>query len=452
MRSAPTNSITVCSECDLVCAWAPVGRGEVGRCPRCDNPFHPAPPESAQTALALAFTGGVLVVILNAFPLLALKLHATQRETTLIQAALEMWHHDMRLVGMLVLLTTVIAPAAQVVIHLHVLWQLQMGRGWATLRAPLRWLYQLRPWSMGEVFLLGLLVSLVKLQHVADIVLGPAFWACLGLIFITAALNATVDAHSVWVWHERRHLTGVAPSVCSSAVARTIDGPNPLTGQHLGITPCHVCGAQCPLPALPDIPADSCERCGSPVHARRPDSLSRTTALLIAAAVLYIPANVLPVMHTQSILGAQNDTILSGVLLLLRTGSWPLALVVFVASVVVPLLKLFALGLLVWTTARRSTWAPSQRHRLYRLVEIIGRWSMLDVYVITVLVGLVQFRTLAGVLPGSGALAFAAVVVLTMFAAKSFDPRLIWDHATVPAENLQKSIPPSFAREPNEHE
>ncbi len=433
MSSDPASPTpTVCPECDLVCAGRLLGPGEVGRCPRCDNLLHPAPPESAQTALALACTGGVLVLILNTFPLLALKLHATQRETTLIQAALEMWHHDMRLVGLLVLLTTVIAPAAQIFIHLHVLWQLQTGRAWSTLRAPLRWLHQLRPWSMGEVFLLGLLVSLVKLQHVADIVLGPAFWACLGLIFITAALNATVHARSAWVWFERRHGMGegvTAEGVSSTWISRALESPNPLTGQSLGVTPCHVCGAQCPLPTHPDSQADSCERCGSPVHARRPDSLSRTTALLLAAAVLYIPANVLPVMHTQSILGAQNDTILSGVMVLLRTGSWPLALVVFVASVVVPLLKLLALGLLVFTTARRSIWAPLQRNRLYRVVEIIGRWSMLDVYVITVLVGLVQFRTLAWVLPGPGALAFAAVVVLTMFAAQSFDPRLIWDRA-----------------------
>lgn len=220
------------------------------------------------------------------------------------------------------------------------------------------------------------------------------------------------------------------------AAAATRAAPRP-TGLRLGLTRCHVCGAVCPLPPpgggaqdeAPQAQAGSppCGRCGFPVHARRPDSLSRTTALMLTAAVLYIPANLLPVMHTETLLGAQNDTIMSGVLTLLHTGSWPLALVVFVASIVVPMLKLLALAMLVVTAALRVRWAPLQRTRLYRLIERIGRWSMLDIFVITLLVGLVQFRTVASVLPGPGALAFAAVVVLTMLASHSFDPRLIWD-------------------------
>ncbi len=214
--------------------------------------------------------------------------------------------------------------------------------------------------------------------------------------------------------------TGPGPAAAQPA------HPPRLTGLRLGLTRCHVCGAVCRLPAA-GAPAAPCERCGSAVHARRPDSLSRTTALMLAAAVLYIPANLLPVMHTESIFGAQDDTIMSGVLTLLHTGSWPLALVVFVASIVVPMLKLLALALLVVTAALRVRWAPLQRTRLYRLIEAIGRWSMLDIFVITILVGLVQFRTVASVLPGPGALAFAAVVVLTMLASHSFDPRLIWD-------------------------
>lgn len=181
-------------------------------------------------------------------------------------------------------------------------------------------------------------------------------------------------------------------------------------------------------PAPPQHPP--CSGCGAAVHTRRPDSLVRTSALALSAAVLYLPANLLPVMHTESLLGSQDDTILSGVMVLLQTGSWPLALVVFVASVVVPMLKLLALLLLVVSTARRTAWRPLQRTRLYRLTETIGRWSMLDIYVITVLVGLVQFQTVATVLPGPGALAFAAVVVLTMLATQAFDPRLIWDAAT----------------------
>lgn len=196
----------------------------------------------------------------------------------------------------------------------------------------------------------------------------------------------------------------------------------PATAARWGLATCHGCGllsraghgARCP-------------RCGSPLHGRKPNSIARTWALVIAAAILYLPANLLPIMETSSLFGAQEDTILSGVVYLWRTGSWHLALVVFIASILVPMAKLFALVILLLSVQLHAHWQPVQRTRLYRLVELVGRWSMLDVYVVTLLVALVQLEALATVRPGAGALAFGAVVVLTMFAAMSFDPRLIWD-------------------------
>ena len=162
---------------------------------------------------------------------------------------------------------------------------------------------------------------------------------------------------------------------------------------------------------------------------RKPASLATTWALVIAAAILYIPANLLPMMSTASLLGSQEDTIMSGVIFLWQSGSWPLAAVVFFASVMVPLLKIFALVYLAAAAQRRSRHRLIQRTRLYRMVEFVGRWSMLDIYVITILVALVKFQGLATIQAGPAAVAFGAVVVLTMFAAMSFDPRLIWDPA-----------------------
>jgi len=166
---------------------------------------------------------------------------------------------------------------------------------------------------------------------------------------------------------------------------------------------------------------------------RKPYSLARTWAFLLAALALYVPANLLPVMHTELVSGAQDDTILSGIAFLWKTGSWPLALVVFVASISVPLLKMLALGGLATSVRIRSKWRPRVRARIYRALEFIGRWSMLDIYVTAILVALVQAKALARIHAGPGALAFAAVVILTMAATMSFDPRLIWDsesHAT----------------------
>ncbi|MGN6652280.1 paraquat-inducible protein A [Trinickia sp.] len=197
-----------------------------------------------------------------------------------------------------------------------------------------------------------------------------------------------------------------------------------------GMIGCHACGHVQPRrTATRATPRQHCERCGAALHRRKPDSISRTWALLIAAAILYIPANLLPVLHTASLFGNEDDTIMSGVVYFWVSGDWPLAVIVFVASILVPMLKLSVLALLAWTTQRRSAWRPLERTKLYRIVERIGRWSMLDVFVVTLTVALVRFKSLAVITAGWGALAFACVVVLTMLAALQFDPRLIWDCA-----------------------
>jgi paraquat-inducible protein A len=171
----------------------------------------------------------------------------------------------------------------------------------------------------------------------------------------------------------------------------------------------------------------ACPRCGARLHVRKPDSVARTWAYLISALVLYVPANALPIMRTSGIYSRQSDTILSGVAYLWNDGSWGLALIVFIASVAIPLVKLFALSFLLVTVQRGSSWRPRQRTRLFRMIASIGRWSMLDIYVVALLAALVRVQPLALIDVGPGAVAFGAMVVLTMFATHAFDPRLIWD-------------------------
>ncbi|MBI5484190.1 MAG: paraquat-inducible protein A [Deltaproteobacteria bacterium] len=193
----------------------------------------------------------------------------------------------------------------------------------------------------------------------------------------------------------------------------------------LGLCSCHVCN----LVSRPgqETGQAHCPRCGAPLHFRKPGSVARCWALLISAYILYIPANTLTIMETGSLLKYRKDTIVSGVVELWRTGSWGIAIVVFIASVTIPLLKLISLTLLLVSVQRRSRWRPRQRTRLYRLVELVGRWSMLDIYVVALLAALVQLGNMATVKAGPAALAFGAVVVLTMLASMQFDPRLIWD-------------------------
>lgn len=188
-----------------------------------------------------------------------------------------------------------------------------------------------------------------------------------------------------------------------------------------GLATCHWCGKVQPLER------GHCGRCDAALHLRKPHSLQRTWALTLAAAILYVPANLLPIMRADQIGGDEENTILGGVAMFWEHQAYPIAIVVFTASVVIPILKLIAIVVLC-LSARRCT-RPRAMTRIYRLTELVGRWSMVDVFVVAILVAVVQLGSLMSIEPGPAALAFAGVVILTMLAAMSFDPRLLWDSA-----------------------
>jgi len=214
-----------------------------------------------------------------------------------------------------------------------------------------------------------------------------------------------------------------------------------LTAMQQGLQSCEVCGLLSrPAPGEAAGEADGrCPRCDEELTFRKHDSLQRTWAFLIAAAVCYIPANVLPVLTTVTAEGAESDTILQGVVLLWSPTGWPLSLIVLIASIMIPSAKILALGYLLISVQRGSIRNNEQRVRLYRMVEFIGRWSMVDVFVDTFTASLVQLQPLMSVAPGPGLFFFAAVVVLTMLAVESFDPRLIWDPVSQQSGSWRKA-------------
>jgi paraquat-inducible protein A len=199
-----------------------------------------------------------------------------------------------------------------------------------------------------------------------------------------------------------------------------------LSAAEAGLVACQSCGL---LSRSAGEWPSRCPRCGGGLASRHRYSIQRTWALAIAAAICYVPANLLPVLTTQTFASSRSDTIMSGVAALYTSGSWPLALIVLVASVMIPLGKLAALTYLLISVQRGSANGARDRTRLYRMIELIGRWSMLDVFVVTFVVALIQFQPLMASQPGPGLPFFAAVVVLTMLATTSFDPRLLWDAA-----------------------
>ncbi|GAB5101305.1 paraquat-inducible protein A [Caballeronia sp. HLA56] len=240
-------------------------------------------------------------------------------------------------------------------------------------------------------------------------------------MLLLAAVGQVFDLSDVWA-----HMpVDARPETRGRRSTATASGTGILTSARAGLCLCHDCGLLSKL----DVSVEhlTCPRCNARLHPRKPSSLARCWALLLAAVALYVPAMMLPVMVTTSLGITQADTIMSGVVLLWSSGSWPLAAIVFIASIVVPMLKIVSLAYLVSSTQLRSSLIPKQRTRIYRIIEFVGRWSMLDFYVITILVALVQFGQIATIAPGPGVITFGAVVVLTMLASQSFDPRLMWD-------------------------
>jgi paraquat-inducible protein A len=313
-------------------------------------------------------------------------------------------------VGDLVLLTLVFAPALKLFILLSALW------GERSPHPPPRWipwlfgwLERLGPWAMVEVFLLGVFVAFTRLRAIASVEIGPALIALGGVMLTMVAADASLDRHAVW---EALHRHGFHDR-----------GRGRTHGRLIG---CHACGLVSRAPE-----GTKCARCRHSLHHRKTKSLTRSAALMVAAVALYIPANALPIMTVTRLGHGGPHTILSGVVELFEDHLWPLGLIVLLASVVVPVAKLGAIAVMVVATYRRSTVGLLARTRVFRVIAVIGRWSMIDIFAVTTLVAMVRMGFLASVLPGDGAVAFSGVVILTMLSTESFDPRLMWDVAKV---------------------
>ncbi|WP_175772568.1 paraquat-inducible protein A [Paraburkholderia phenazinium] len=417
-------SLIACRECDFLQWETPLAEGGTARCQRCRAVLYRSSPAKHGHALALAVAAAVLFAVANCFPVVGLEVNGTRVDTTLFGAASSLYAGGMWPIAGLVFVTTLLMPSLNIVALIYLLLPLQLGGFPRRPENALRVLRHIAPWGMIEVLMLGMLVALVKLQHIATVVPGIAMGAFGAVMVLLAAASTAFNSRDLWARVDPGRgeggVTLVLPPRSASA-----------TAARAGLFVCHDCGLLSSPPAHAHAGrawgASRCPRCRAALHLRKPASLARTWAFLGAAMVLYVPAVLLPVMVSSTLFGAQADTILSGVVYLWTSGAWPLAAMVFIASIVVPMLKILSLAYLAWSTQLRSAHLPSQRSHIYRMVERVGRWSMLDVYVITILVALVKFGTVASIDAGPGALAFGAVVVLTMFAALSFDPRLIWD-------------------------
>ncbi|PCF94946.1 paraquat-inducible protein A [Vreelandella nigrificans] len=409
---AQRRRLRACHECDWVSALPPLKSGEKASCPRCSHTLVKRHRYPAQRSMALAISALIALLVAVSFPFVSFSIGGVGNRIELSQTATTLIAFHQPVVAIAVIMTIIVLPAVYLIGVIWLQYGLLSGRHMSFSRDIARSLAHLTPWMMADVFIIGALVSLIKIAGMAQIELGISFWSF--CIFAVLLLMTTQSLDADWMWFS---LEGepLAPEGTKTGA----------TGFSQGVTGCPTCGLVNRLSHSGE--KNRCTRCNEKLHQRLPHSLQRTWALLFAAAVMYIPANVYPIMTTTSLGHAMPSTIIGGVVHLLQMGSWPVALVIFVASVIVPVGKLMALTWLCFAIKRSNELNAQSRTKLYRITEFIGRWSMVDVFVVAILVALIRAGSLMSITPGPAALAFGSVVVLTMLAAMTFDPRLIWD-------------------------
>ncbi|WP_419727807.1 paraquat-inducible protein A [Lichenicola sp.] len=395
-------------------------RGQIGR--RRTNP-------PVSTPLAFCLASAVLYLLAISQTLMTFDLFGRTNTVTLLTGPLELMREGWGVVGALVLFATVIAPPIVIGLMLAVLVaaaQPQLPH-WAP--GLMRRYEHLRPWSMIEVYMLGVFVAYTKLIDLAHVEVGVAVWALAGLMVTMAATDSTLDIDLIW--HKRPVARFARRPNGRRVIVSTVDASEIDLPPARRMVSCMSCGLVCA--AERDLPQDrvlgNCPRCQAVVRRRKPQSLLRCILLVSCAIILYVPANLYPIMTIIQIGRGGGHTILNGVRELYEAHMLPLALLVFFASITVPVLKIVGLVLMVWCTWRGSARRLVDRARLFRLIDFIGRWSMIDVFMVSILVALVHLGSIANINGEPGLFAFASVVVFTIFAADCFDPRLMWDAA-----------------------
>lgn len=364
----------VCDQCHTSVSIPTLAHRQRAACPKCGHTLITFKNNATEKLIAYAFSALVFLLLSLPFNFLTFRASGQKHSIDLPSGITVLIENDYLSLGIITGLATVMLPGLVLV---GLVWlsiaQLQQRRSFY-LHRLFSVVKGLLPWSMAEIFLIGTLVSLIKINELADVTIGLSFYAFIGFSAFTTLAIMQFDPTRYAMWLKQ----GTPPS------------PKPLSASQASA------------------------------------SIQRTWALLLTSCVLYIPANFLPIMYTELFGQETPNTIIGGVLSLWESGSYPVALIILFASVVVPVAKILILGWLNYSVQRQRTGSQKLRTRYYRLTEAIGRWSMIDVFVVAVLVSLIQMGNTLSIYPGQAALAFCAVVFITMIAAMTFDSRLIW--------------------------
>ena len=418
------STLTACPGCDLLIPIPAVPDGHYLACGRCGKVVSKSYHNSINRVLALSFTGILLYLPAMLLPLMTLSSLGIKEKGNVLDTCISFYVNGYYLVSVIVFVTAVVVPFLKLFLPFCVALSLKIGKKPDFLKSALKMLTHLEEWGMVEVYLLGILITLIKMGDVASIEFNPGFFCFIGLVLISMAIIIYLDRNLFWY-----NLDNSEPHPGDDRLDRItnqiIQNPERTqTAAQLGLMSCHDCGR---LVSLYEGESAECPRCNSSLHFRITGSISTTWALIVTSLILFLPANMLPIMKVNFLGIPEESTILDGIIYFFKHGSFGIGLIILIASILVPLFKIIGLIIILLTIRSGNNRFLKQKATMFRFMEFIGRWSMLDIFVVALLSVLVDFGFLSSIHTAPGATYFCIVVVATMSAALVFDPRIMWD-------------------------
>jgi paraquat-inducible protein A len=410
---------TACPDCDLLFPRKEAPEGHSIVCPRCGKTISKRFSDSIAKTLALSLAGRLMYLPAVLLPLMTFKSFGFSDSANILESIINFYLNDYYFVALMVSLSAVIFPLVLLTCIFVISFQLHQQRYPAYLSRLFRTYLHLEEWAMVEVYLLGIMITIIKMVDTSDIQYNAGIFCFTGLVLITLAISTVIDKNLFWETIEHRGPKQKTKSVTGHETLLQTDS----TAAGKGLVLCHICHKLSPK----SLEGSGCPRCGEALHSRKTSSIARTWALVLTSAIFLAPANLLPIMRIDYLGIPDRSTIMDGIIYFFHNGSYFIGLIIFTASVLVPVFKIIGLTILLLTSRPCGNYLLRQKARLYRFVAFIGKWSMLDIFVIALLTVLVDFGFFTSIYAAPAATYFCIVVASTMFAAITFDPRIMWD-------------------------
>lgn len=428
------NHLTACPDCDLLMQKTKAPAGYSVICPRCGKTISRRNTDSIVKALALSTAGLLMYLPALLLPLMTMESFGFTDSADIIDSIVNFYQSGYYLVSFMVLLSAVIFPLVLLSSVFIISLQLYRQKYPWYLAKLFRAYLHLEEWAMVEVYLLGILITVIKMGDSADISYNTGVFCFTGLVLLTIAIAAAIDNDLFWQTIEDKGQNNKIPPPARDLSHMVTDGNTVVTAAMQGLSQCHVCHKLSPA----SLEGKGCPRCGEKLHLRHPSSVSKTWALVLTSAIFLAPANLLPIMRVDFLGVPSRSTIMDGIIYFFQHGSYFIGLIIFIASVLVPVFKIVGLTILLLSSRPCSISLLRQRAKMFRFITFIGRWSMLDIFVIALLSVLVNFGFFTSIHVAPGATYFCIVVASTMFAVITFDPRILWDKCS-PPQNINSN-------------